>query len=161
MGKFYIYSSLTPMELYGLVDHMDYEVSDNNAMDNELYFSVNDLKVHIPDVIWDNLLVIKRYSTAEIPADRETYSPCDSIHYGRKFKKKKSCSWAEFLGFLCKNNWARCTSIILDGEFDSLEEARTAVENFYRAAVKVKGAQEELLGFRKYRPTNSLLAEDE
>lgn len=160
MGKFYIYSSLTPMELYGLADHMDYGVSHSDSEADELRFSVDYSAISIPDAIWNNLLVLERCSPAEIPLDRETYSPCDKVYFGHRFSKQKNCSWAEFLGFLSKTNWARCTSIILDEEYEHLSLARSAVEEYYRAAVKVKGAQEELLGFRKYRPTNSLLAED-
>lgn len=161
MGKFYIYSALTPMELYDLVDHMDYEVSHSDTEVDELRFSSDYSTVSIPDAIWNNLLVIERYTPAEIPLDRETYSPCDKVYFGHRFSKQKSCSWADFLGFLSKSNWSRCTSIILDEEYEELSLTRLAVEEYYRAAVKVKGAQEALLGFRKHPPVDSLLAEDE
>lgn len=161
MGKFYIYSALTPMELYDLVDHTDYQVDHSNDENDELRFSVDYSAVYIPDIIWNNLLVLERYSPTEIPLDRETYSPCDKVYFGPDFSRQKSCSWADFLGFLTKSNWARCTSVILDEEYEELDLARLAVEEYYRAAVKVKGAQEELLGFRKNPPVDSLLAEDE
>lgn len=161
MGKFYIYSALTPIELYDLVDHTDYQVDHEDGETDELRFSVDYLPVHIPDVIWDNLLVIERFTPVEIPLDRETYSPCDKVYFGHDFGKQKNCSWADFLSFLTKSNWARCTSAILDEEYEELDLARLAVEEYYRAAVKVKGAQEELLGFRKHPPVDSLLAEDE
>lgn len=156
MGKFYIYSALTPMELYDLVDHTDYHVDHEEGEAGELRFSVDySSEFSIPDIIWNNLLVLERPDSAEIPLDRVTYAHCDKIHFGYKFRKQKSCSWADFLGFLRQTTWKRCTSVILDEEYKELGAARLAVVEYYMAAVKVKGAQEELLGFRKYPPARS------